>query len=321
MKSDENAEVPVRVHSRAIVSYLTWPALFAACLAVTHMGIERGQPILFFNITYFGLAIMIFGLERLIPHERRWQKNDGQMGADHGHTVLSKITAQIWVALLLIGVIEVAGEKGGALWPGEWPVFFQIVLGLVVAEFGLYWSHRLAHEWSLLWRFHAVHHSVVRLWFFNTGRFHFVDAFVSVFLGQVMLLIVGAPEFVMLWTGMITPYIGFLTHCNIEMRFGPISYVFNTPGLHRWHHSRDKKEGDTNYGENLMIWDQVFGTFFNPNRRPPTNIGIADYIPQGFLAQLRTPFIWNRVQAATPQDVPDASDAPDAMNRLSLSER
>jgi len=41
-----------------------------------------------------------------------------------------------------------------------------------LAEFGFFWAHRLADEWPLLWRFHAIHHSVTRLWFVNTGRFH-----------------------------------------------------------------------------------------------------------------------------------------------------
>jgi sterol desaturase/sphingolipid hydroxylase (fatty acid hydroxylase superfamily) len=74
------------------------------------------------------------------------------------------------------------------------------------------------------------------------------------------------------------------------MRFGPLSWIFNTPSLHRWHHSRDIKEGNKNYGENLMLWDQLFGTYFNPPRRPPVNIGINEYMPPGFLQQLAHPF-------------------------------
>ncbi|HEY8192140.1 MAG TPA: sterol desaturase family protein, partial [Alphaproteobacteria bacterium] len=46
-----------------------------------------------------------------------------------------------------------------------------------------------------------------------------------------------------------------------------------------------------NYGENIMLWDLLFGTFFNEaHRRPPSNIGIADYMPPGFFAQLLWPF-------------------------------
>ena len=42
-------------------------------------------------------------------------------------------------------------------------MIFQVALGLVIAEFGLYMAHRLAHEHLSLWRFHALHHSVERL--------------------------------------------------------------------------------------------------------------------------------------------------------------
>jgi sterol desaturase/sphingolipid hydroxylase (fatty acid hydroxylase superfamily) len=60
--------------------------------------------------------------------------------------------------------------------------------------------------------------------------------------------------------------------------------------LHRWHHSRDLREGNKNYGENLMIWDHIFRTWINPDRRPPANIGIAEDMPAGFLQQLAWPF-------------------------------
>jgi len=80
------------------------------------------------------------------------------------------------------------------------------------------------------------------------------------------------------------------------MRFGPLSYVFNTPGLHRWHHSIDPAEGDKNYGENLVLWDLLFGTWFNPDRRPPAAIGVRERMPKDFLGQLAAPFRWRRLQ-------------------------
>jgi sterol desaturase/sphingolipid hydroxylase (fatty acid hydroxylase superfamily) len=49
-------------------------------------------------------------------------------------------------------------------------------------------------------------------------------------------------------------------------------------------------EGNTNYGENLVLWDQIFGTYFNPARRPPAEIGISGRVAEGFLAQLVQPF-------------------------------
>jgi sterol desaturase/sphingolipid hydroxylase (fatty acid hydroxylase superfamily) len=178
-------------------------------------------------------------------------------------------------------------------------MFFQVVLALVVAEFGLYWAHRVAHEWMPLWRFHAVHHSAKKLWFFNTGRFHFIDTFKSIVFTVPCTALVGAPGPVMVWVGGITAFIGILTHCNIRMRFGWLNYIFNTPGLHRWHHSMDLREGNKNYGENLVLWDLIFRTYFNDHaRRPPSEIGIRDAMPPTFFGQLAAPFYWKRYQAA-----------------------
>jgi len=39
-------------------------------------------------------------------------------------------------------------------------IISQVCLGVVAAEFGLYWVHRAGHETAAVWRFHAVHHSV-----------------------------------------------------------------------------------------------------------------------------------------------------------------
>jgi sterol desaturase/sphingolipid hydroxylase (fatty acid hydroxylase superfamily) len=238
------------------------------------------ERILWFNASYFALALALFVLERLMPHEPEWNRNDGQMWPDIGHTLISKVAVQVLiVSLTIVGAAEFVPEEGAAWWPHRWPMWLQIVLGLVIAEFGMYWAHRWLHEWPILWRFHAVHHSVKRLWFWNTGRFHFGDTLVSVVFGLGTALIVGLPYDIIVWVSAITAYVGLLTHCNIEMRFGFLNYLFNTPGLHRWHHSTVIEEGNANYGENLMLFDQMFGTFFNPDRRPPKEIGIRDDMP------------------------------------------
>jgi len=283
---------------RLTLSYLWWPLLLAGCMVCLAAGIARGAGPLYFNISYAALAIALFFLERWLPHEETWLENDGQVVPDLSHTLLSKGLVQLAVvAGATLGISHSLGERpGGGIWPLSWPLPFQVGLGLIVAELGLYWAHRLGHEWMWLWRFHAVHHSATRLWFFNTGRFHFVDTLKSIALGMPLLFLLGAPGPVFFWVSALTAYIGILTHCNVEMRFGPLNYVFNTPGLHRWHHSTDLREGNKNYGENLMIFDLLFRTFINPNRRPPAAIGINEAMPATFLGQVKAPFVWEKYQ-------------------------
>lgn len=280
------------IATRVVLSVLLWPILMSVCLYLTWRGIEAGHAVLYFNLTYLGFAIVLFALERLLPYERQWTVNDGQMLPDLAHTLLSKGFSQMLVVVgVAVGIAEAAGTKGGNMWPIYWPLPLQILFGLLIAEAGLYTAHRVAHERPLLWRFHAVHHSAPRLWFFNTGRFHLVDTVVSILLGFPLLFLLGAPSEIFIWVTSITAFVGMLTHCNVEMRLGPLNYLVNTPVLHRWHHSRDPNEGNRNYGENLMVFDLLLRTFFCPGRRPSSNIGINDDMPTSFGGQLLAPFV------------------------------
>ena len=145
---------------RYVLSFLLWPLLFGGCVTLTQIGIAHDSGVLVFNATYLSLAVILFFLERCMPHERAWHQNCGQILPDLSHTLLNKGLVQVMVVVgMTMGVVQAAAPEGGGLWPSHWPLALQIVLGLVIAEIGLYWAHRLAHEWPLLWRFHAVHHS------------------------------------------------------------------------------------------------------------------------------------------------------------------
>lgn len=274
------------------LSWVLWPALFTICMVITAYGFAVDHSIIYFNIAYVFLIVSLFLLERWMPHEREWLNPDGQNIASILHTLSSKGSVQgILIFGGTIGLLGLFENPTHGIWPHDWPMWAQVSLGVVAAEFGLYWVHRAGHEISWVWRFHAVHHSVTKLWFLNTGRFHFIDSLLSILLGLFVLVLLGAPLEVMKWLSAVTAFIGMLTHCNVEMRFGLINYVFNTPGLHRWHHSKDLKEGNRNYGENVMIWDHIFRSYYDADYRPPVDIGMKDYMPRAFLKQLLWPFL------------------------------
>jgi sterol desaturase/sphingolipid hydroxylase (fatty acid hydroxylase superfamily) len=280
-----------------VLSWLLWPLLLGGSCILVAAGRTVEQQKVLFLVAYGLLLGSIALLERVLPHERAWLKSDGQLFADVGHTLTLKGTTFV-VSFLAVHTGSSIASSGAPWWPHHWPLLPQVALALVVAEFALYWHHRIAHEWRPLWHFHAVHHSVTKLWWVNTGRFHFGDSLVSVAMTQPVLYLSGAPDSVLLWVGYVTMFIGVLTHCNIEMRFGPLNWVFNTPGLHRWHHSRNLDEGNKNYGENLMLWDHLFGTYFDAARRPPADIGIREVMPARFVDQLLYPFRALRSESA-----------------------
>lgn len=276
---------------RRVLSMLWWPLLVVGPVLFVAQGTTPAEQQRLFFPAYAMLVVAIAILERLMPHEKAWTKPDGQTLNDLLHTATLKGLGFVLSFFVVKTGASMAGAEASGLWPGDWPLILQVALGLVVVEFGFYWAHRLAHQWMPLWHFHAVHHSVTRLWFVNTGRFHFGDSLVSLAFSQPLQYLAGAPQPVFLWVGFMTMFWGLLTHCNIEMRTGPISYLINTPNLHRWHHSPKIAEGNNNYGENIMLWDLLFGTWYLPkDRRPPEAIGIHETMPPRFLQQIAYPF-------------------------------
>jgi ornithine lipid hydroxylase len=281
---------------RYILAYLSWPLVFFSGLTGAYFAFAGDRPMLGFAAVYAGEVLLLFLLERTIPYEQRWLQADGETANDIAHTVLTKGLVQLAALaaaifpMLAAGLLQPLAAMQFSLWPSSWPMIFQATLAVVIAEFGLYWAHRIAHERLFFWRFHALHHSVTRLWVINTGRFHVIDSLFKIALSQIPLYLLGAPLQVFWWLGAVTAFIGILTHCNVDMRTGLFDFVFSTPRLHRWHHSKDLREGNTNYGENVVLFDQLFGTYFNPDRPSSTDIGIKGQIAPGFVSQLTQPF-------------------------------
>lgn len=288
---------------RTALACSLWPILYGGGLVGAGFAFASSHPLLWFNAVYLSIAVAIGVFERLMPHEERWLEPDHETFDNLAHTLLTKglamlgATATASIAMATATVAEPAFRNPWSPWPQDWPLALQVILGLVIAEFGLYVAHRLAHQHLTFWRFHALHHSVGRLWVVNTGRFHLVDSLWKIALSQTPLYLLGAPLPVFLWISAVTAFTGLLTHCNIDLRTGPLDRVFSTPALHRWHHSKMKAEGNQNFGENLVLWDQMLGTYFNPPRRPPADIGINGRIAQGFLRQLAQPFTTSGVRA------------------------
>ncbi|MCH7550699.1 MAG: MBL fold metallo-hydrolase [Proteobacteria bacterium] len=56
----------------------------------------------------------------------------------------------------------------------------------------------------------------------------------------------------------------------------PLDDVFSSPWNHCWHHSQDLREAGHNYGEDVILWDHLFGAFYLPaDREPSDEIGIG----------------------------------------------
>jgi len=257
-----------------------------------------------FGLLVLLAGVVVFGLERLFPNHRSWLHSKGDLGPDVAYlfgvgTPVALIVAPAAAFLGLSALSWLSVRFGAELWPTQWPLLVQLPLALVVAEFPKYWHHRLQHTTDFLWRFHATHHSAPRLYWMNAARFHPIDLFIDGMLGTVTLVALGCQIEVLSLFLLVSGVHGFFQHANLPIRCGPLNYFFSMAELHRWHHSKVLEEANHNYGQNVIIWDLLFGTFYWPkDREPPEDIGIANLpaFPETFWHQLASPFTWSRIK-------------------------
>ena len=156
----------------------------------------------------------------------------------------------------------------------RWPLAAQVVLMILGADFLRYWLHRAMHTHPLLWRLHAVHHAPERLYWLNVGRFHPVDKAIQFLFDSLPFILLGVGADVVALYFVFYAINGFYQHSNGDVRLGLLNHLISGPELHRWHHSRVAAESNTNYGNNLIVWDILFGTRFLPSDREVGALGV-----------------------------------------------
>lgn len=294
-----------RPRLRRAFAWSGFPLLLGSALWLWRELLERGfSAAAAFALPTAAAALLILALERVFPAFASWQRSRGDVPVDLCHAVSVSLTnrlVQLGIPMALLPLSSrLAGAAGQGLWPLGWHWSAGLGLALLTAELFQYWEHRLMHEWDALWRFHATHHSAPRLYFLNAARFHPLDIAIDTACGLVPLVLLGCPGEIQSAFALFTAVFGYLQHANLELRLGPLNYLFSMAELHRWHHSRDLRQASTNYGSNLSVWDLAFGTFFWPrDRRPPEDVGIPDLpaFPAGFWGQLASPFRWRSISA------------------------
>ena len=277
----------------------------ALASAILWMGVGVDPPVALVLSQIPAFLIVMF-LERWVPFHAPWNQSHGDLAVDirHGLTI-ALLAALVDPLLTALGVVVAVALLDGhtlGIWPTDWPLIIQLALALVIGELGQYWVHRLQHEVDFLWRFHALHHSAPRLYWLNAARFHPVDILLNNFVALVPLAFMGASEGVLALWALFAAVHGIFQHSNIPTRIGPLNWVFSMAELHRWHHSRLIDESNRNYGQNLIIWDIVFGSRFLPSdREPPTEIGLngLSAYPMTWWAQQWAPLHWRKIREAS----------------------
>jgi sterol desaturase/sphingolipid hydroxylase (fatty acid hydroxylase superfamily) len=226
-------------------------------------GVNLDVTLVVVSALTIGLA---FILERKMPFRATWNLNIGDLKTDLSSAMILVVLVEPAVKVILPLLIVTGYTLLGAAYTESYlPFLYQLIAVTLLIEFGKYWSHRWHHAQASLWWLHAMHHSSERLYFLNNLRIHPLNYLVNIFIGLAPAMFLGFSADAILGYLVLTQPLLFIQHANINLNSGWANYIFSTNEVHRWHHSTVPSEANRNYGNALLIWDHVFGTFKAPN--------------------------------------------------------
>jgi sterol desaturase/sphingolipid hydroxylase (fatty acid hydroxylase superfamily) len=224
---------------------------------------------------FLAIALLFIALEllylKLVRHEAAHDINEtaASVGVAFGDVASRVLTG--WLAavpLLLLyqhRLFDIPHDR-----PWSWAVLF---LGV---ELCYYWFHRAAHRVRWLWATHAVHHSATQFNLSAAIRLGWTGTLTGAFVFFLPLALAGFHPLAIgavLGIGLLYQ---FFLHTALDVHLGPLEWVLNTPRHHRVHHASNEACLDKNYGNVLIIFDRLFGTFTEAPADEALRFGLKD---------------------------------------------
>ncbi len=239
-------------------------------------------------MAFIGFA---FSMERWLPYDAGFNRTQNDSGRDLLHALVNESMSVMGVmAVPLLAQLN----PMPSIWPTDIPLWQQLLIAVFIADIGITLAHFASHRFDLLWRLHAVHHSVKRMYGFNGLMKHPLHQTIETIAGTTPLLLLGASQEVLMLLIVAVALQLLLQHSNVAYFTGPLKYVLVVNVVHRFHHLNNAKEGDVNFGLFTQFTDYLLGTtFFDPDRR----IGLGELgiendpgYPGDYVSQLIEPF-------------------------------
>jgi sterol desaturase/sphingolipid hydroxylase (fatty acid hydroxylase superfamily) len=236
-------------------------------------------------------AACSFTAERMLPYRREWNGALGDGRRDVAHAIVNETFILASVAVIPVLAAVTPFHRW---WPASLPFIVQLLIAVLVADFGITTVHLASHKIGWLWRLHAVHHSVRRFYGLNGLMKHPLHQAIEMAGGVLPLILMGIPVQVASALAVCVAVQLLLQHANVDYRIGPLRSILALNEGHRFHHLKWAGVGDVNFGLFTLLWDHLFRTYsFDPQRRfTSDDLGMAakpDY-PTAYFQQLVEPF-------------------------------
>lgn len=214
---------------------------------------------------FLGVLSLMASWEVLVPRRRLTMSKVRRWVANLSVVVIDVVIIRLLFTAGAVGAALLATEQNwGFLNHAAWPIWIEMVLGVIALDVTLYLQHVMFHAVPLFWRFHMMHHADLDCDVTTGLRFHPVEVVLSMLIKFAAIAVIGPlPEAVVAFEVLLNATSMF-NHGNVRMPTAidrALRWVIVTPDMHRIHHSTRPRETNTNFGFNLPWWDRLLGTY------------------------------------------------------------
>jgi len=204
------------------------------------------------------------------------------------------------LAVLFSGGLSTLASTGAASLSARYTVLsidtpaLRWVVWFLIADFVKYLYHRACHTVQFLWQAHKVHHAATEFTVLTGNRIHPLEHAGLYICMSVPLLMTGATPGVLFGVYVAQRVIDWLQHSPVDWTYGWFGrWVVFSPIGHRIHHSPLPEHWDKNFGDFLVIWDRLFGTWYDGDVvNDDVGLSTGDWDESGPLDQLLDPGVW-----------------------------
>ncbi len=212
--------------------------------------------LLYYAIPYFTISMVI---ELLYA---RWKGENIPMidtvsSLSSGMTNILKGSLGLGVSILtyefLLAHFQLFHWQGRPVW--------MFIFCFICIDLSGYWVHRIEHVVNFFWNRHIIHHSSEEFNLACALRQSFSDfvGYFTIFFLPMSLL--GVPTLVIAIVAPVQLFMQFWYHTRYIRKMGILEKIIVTPSHHRVHHAMNDIYLDKNFGQTLIIWDKLFGTY------------------------------------------------------------
>lgn len=205
----------------------------------------------------------------------------------------------LWSKILVKLIAWLAIEPLWVWKPGEIDGFstaslvmmLAIIMSIWIFDFFYYWFHRAQHHFSVLWRFHSLHHSIRGVNALNSYHHPVEEMMRFPFVTLPLLFLVRIDVQQIVFVSVFISAWGYFIHSDTRVQMGRLGdFLIADNYYHRVHHGISEQYHHGNFAAFLPLWDRMFGTYRRPPRDHLPDVGCRGIrSPRGVIAYLLYP--------------------------------